>query len=273
MTQMHSLAGSPRGRRALRHLLSPASAASPEPDPELLLDATATSTVDAFLGAVLIANVEQHLERVEHARVEIWPPRSGDVLGRFCDVLALRPERCALSLPAGQTAPVRDPRILVPAVRIASMDEADGLTRFLRAASQASRLGTARLTPAEARFFGTALPALAENALVHAPDSPCGVVICSALEADNREAQLVALDLGSGVADSRSSLAEVRSAWTRSRESLGGLFYTVEYARKLGLDVSMQISTGRASARWRERWHSDEAEFSPGWTATFTIHR
>src|SRR5207244_3914652 len=156
-------------------------------------------------------------------------------------------DRCTLALPPDQTAPVRDPRVLAPAVRLGSVDEANTFALFLRTASQANRLGTARLSPKEAGFLAAALPALAENAIVHADDSSCGTIICSALEADNREAQLVVMDLGTGVSESRHPVKALRDAWARSRDELGGLgglFYTTELARKLDLDISLQIKTG-----------------------------
>lgn len=273
MTQMHSLGSSPRGRRALRHLLAAPSSGT-EDDPELLLDATRAGAVDAFAGAVLFADIEHHLGRWTKSEVVVRPPESGSILGRFCDLLTLIPNRCTLALPTDKTTPVRDPRVLMPAVRIGSVNEANALALFLKAGSQAGRLGTARLTPKEAGFLAAALPTLAENSIVHAPDSTCGTVACSALEAENREVQLVVMDLGTAVSDNADPLAALRNAWARSRtEPEGGLFLTVELARQLGLDISLQLITGSAFARWRGRWHSDAADFIPGWTAAVTIHR
>ena len=204
----------------------------------------------------------------------IQPPGSGSILGRFCDLVALTPDRCTLALPEDRTAPVRDPRVLMPAVRIGSIEEADVFALFLRAGAQAGRLGDARLSRTEAGFLAAALPALAENAIVHAPQSSCGTVICSALEDDSREVQLVVTDLGTAVSKSTDPLEGLRDAWARSREEPeGGLFFTVELARKLGLDISLQLITGRAAGRWRGRWQSDTADFTPGWTAGITIHR
>jgi hypothetical protein len=273
MTQIHRLTNSPRGRHALRHLLT-APVSGSERDPDLLLDASAADVVDAFTGAVVVANAGHHLRRADQSYgVRILPPRSGSMLGRFVDLLAQRPQRCSIELPAGQTAPVREPRVLVPAMRVASMEEADLLALFLRATSQRSQLGDVRLEPKEARLLFYALSMLVENSLDYAPRSSCGTVVCSALESDTREVQLVVADLGTAVCKSADPLEALRDAWARSRATLGGLYYTVELGHRLGLDFSLQIRTGNAVARWRDRWHSEKAEFTPGWVASVTIHR
>jgi len=274
MTQIHFLTKNPRGRHALRHLLSSPASGNVD-DPDLVLDASVTRVVDAFTGAVTMANVEHHLGRPDRKRrVTITPPRSGDVLGRFCTMLRLLPARCELELPDGLTAPVLDPRVLMPATKMASMDEADALSLFLKATSQQSHLGTARLEPKEARLLGEALPDLVHNGLVHGSDSSCGVVACAALEADNREIQLVVSDLGTQVVPSGDALETLRDAWARSRAKMGTLFYLAERAKKSGLDVSLQIRTGNAAGRWRNhRWNAEQAEFTPGWTASVTLHR
>jgi hypothetical protein len=273
MTQIHTIGRSPCRRHALRYLLARPSPGRSD-DPELVLDASGTIAADAFTGAMLLANVEHHLGRSRAFRAQVAAPHSGETLGRFTTLLTLKPDRCELELPDGHTAPVRDPRVLVPAVRIRSIDEADNFALFLRFRSQAGHLGDARLSPAEAGFLAVALPTLAENSLVHAPNSSCGTVVCSALEADTKEVQLVVTDLGTTVSRSPDSLARLREAWSRSREHRGGLFYAVELARQRNLDISLQILTGDAAGRWRHgRWNSDESDAVRGWTAAITIHR
>ncbi len=272
MTQIHRIARSPCRRRAFRHLLARPSSGRGD-DPDMVLDASGTIAVDAFTGAMLLANVEHHLGRDRVFRARVAAPPSGEILGRFADMLAFSPDRCELELPAGQTAPVRDPRLLVPAVRIRSMDEADAFAVFLGSTSQAGHLDDARLSPEEAGFLAAALPMLAENSLAYAPNSSCGTIVCAALDADTREVQLVITDLGTAVSRSPESLTRLREAWTRSREARGGLHYTAELARRRQLDVSLQIFTGDATARWRGRLHSDHAERVPGWTTAITIHR
>jgi len=239
------------------------------------LDARRAPVVDAFTGAVVLGTVEHHLRRAgKRYSATVAAPESGDVIGRFAPLMWLAPERCALDLPVGQTAPVRDPRILLPATRVDSNEQANALARFLGASSQRSQLGDARLSPKEAATLAEALPVLAENALRHADGSTCGAVICAALESDNREAQLVVLDLGEQVSGAENPLEEIRAAWARSRERLGGLFYATELAERRGLDVSLQVKSGDAAARWRDRFHSEPtAEFSPGWTTGVIIHR
>jgi len=153
------------------------------------------------------------------------------------------------------------------------MDEADALALFLRASSQRRQLGDVRLTGKEAATLAEALPALVENGLKHASGSSCGVVVCAAIEADNREAQLVVLDLDLRVATATDPLAQLRDAWARSRENLGGLYYITESATKRNLDISLQLKTGSAAARWRGRFNSDAADFTPGWATGITIHR
>jgi len=273
MTQIHFLTKNPRGRHALRHLLSPPASGSVD-DPDLEIDASVTSVVDAFTGAVTMANVEHHLARPgKKRRATITPPRSGDVLGRFCTMLWEPPAGSELELPDGRTAPVRDPRVLIPAMRVASMEEADALALFLKATSQRSDLGTARLAPSQAGLLATALPDLVHNGLKHGSASSCGVIVCAALEADNLETQLVVSDLGTQVVRGGDAIGILREAWARSREDLGALFYLTERAKRSDLDISVQIRTGNAAGRWRNRWNAEQAEFTPGWTASVTLHR
>jgi hypothetical protein len=189
-------------------------------------------------------------------------------------MLKVLPARCELELPDGLTAPVLDPRVLMSAIKMASMEEADALALFLKATSQQSHLGTARLEPKEARLLAEALPDLVHNGLIHGSDSSCGVVACAALEADNRETQLVVSDLGTQVVPGSDALGALREAWARSREASGALYYLTERAKRSGLDVSLQIRTGNAAGRWRNRrWNAEQAEFTPGWTASVTLHR
>jgi anti-sigma regulatory factor (Ser/Thr protein kinase) len=272
MTQTLFLAKNPRGRHALRHLGAPPDSGSAE-DPDLFIDATAAQVVDAFTGAVTMAEIENHLGKPGRGRgVTVKPPEGGEVHGRFYTMMNLAPKRCRVEH-ASPTPPVLDSRVLVPAVRLSTVAEADVMARFLRTRSQQSGLGTARLAPREAGLLATALPDLVDNALRHARDSSCGVIVCAALESDSREVQLVVTDLGTAVSRSSRSLHLLRDAWARSRTELGSLHYLTERASKFGIDASVQIRTGDAQGRWRRRWHSDNADFTPGWTVCVTIHR
>jgi hypothetical protein len=271
MTQTLFLGKNPRGRHALRHLAAVPDSGSAG-DPDLVIDATPARVVDAFTGAVTMANVEDHLGKPGRGRsVTVTPPEGGEVHGRFHTMMSLAPQRCRVEH-SGATAPVRDIRVLLPAIRVRSVDEANTLALFLRTSSQRAELGDARLDPRHAGLLANALPDLVDNGLRHAPASGCGVIVCSALESDSREAQLVVTDLGraaSGVA----ALRALRDSWGRSRAELGSLYLLTERAARLDLDVSVQIKTGHALGRWRRRWHSDQADFTPGWTVGVTIHR
>jgi len=271
MTQERPVQKRTRGRRALQHIYLPPDG---QDDPELVIDARHVASIDAFAGVALIGTVEHHLSLGGRGRsAKLLVPPGGEVMGRFCTMLSSPPKRCKLEFPQGQTAPVKDGRVLLPAVRVASMEEADALALFLRASSQRRQLGDVRLTGKEAATLAEALPALVENGLAHGSDSSCGVVVCAALESDNREAQLVVLDLDLRAATATNPLAHLRKAWARSRENLGGLYYITESAMQRDLDVSLQLKTGSAAARWRGRFNSDSADFTPGWATGITIHR
>jgi hypothetical protein len=274
MTQIHFLTKNPRGRHALLRLLAPPASGNAE-DPELEIDASVMRVADAFTATMAMANVEHHLAQPGgRRRVTITPPRSGDVVGRFCTLLRLVPDDCEIEIPDGRTAPVLDPRVLLPAVRVRSIDEADALGKFFRASSQKSGLGPARLAPKEAGLFADAVPDLVQNGLQYGASSSCGVVICGALEADNREAQLVVTDLGCQLAPGEDALEGLREAWSHSREVFGTFNYLTDRAMKAGLDISLQIRTGNATGRWRNgRWNAEEGEFTPGWTTSLTLHR
>jgi hypothetical protein len=272
MTQILFLDKNPRGRHALRHLGAPPDSGSAE-DPDLVIDATAAQVVDAFTGAVTMADIEDHLGKPGPGRgVTVTPPEGGEVHGRFYTMMALAPQEGCRVEHSGPTAPVRDPRVLLPAVRVGTVAEADALALFLRASSQRADLGDARLAPRQAGLLAAALPDLVDNGLRHAPASGCGVIVCAALESDSREVQLVVTDLGPAISGPP-ALEALRDAWGRSRAELGSLHFLTERASRLGLDISVQIRTGNAHGRWRRRWHSDDADFTPGWTVCVTIHR
>lgn len=125
-----SIESGTRGRRALRHIHAPP---DDKVEPELILDARRASVVDAFTGVAILGTVGHHLRVPSRKRrVRVLAPQGGEVMGRFSTLLSVPPKRCTLELPAGQTAPVRDPRVLLPAIRIDSMEEADALALIHR---------------------------------------------------------------------------------------------------------------------------------------------
>jgi hypothetical protein len=271
MAQERSVDKRTRGRRALQHIYLPPDG---QDDPELVINTTRASFVDAFMGAAIMATIEHHLSIGGKGRsAKLLVPHGGEIMGRFCTMMSTAPSRCSLELPLGQTAPVRDGRVLLPATRVRSMEEANAFALFLQASSQRSQLGDVRLTTKEAAVLAEAVPALVENGLEHGSSSSCDVVICAALESDNREAQLVVLDLDESAATSSDPLAHLREAWAQSRENLGGLYYITESATNRDLDISLQLKTGTAAAHWRSRFNSENADFTPGWAAGITIHR
>jgi hypothetical protein len=270
MTQVESIGGDVRGLSALRHLIDPKRPGESDDD-ELWLFGSAIATADATTGAMLRANAEQHLAQHKDGAVSIWTPTEGAIWPRIYDLLGSLPDGCVL--PDDHKAPTRDARVLLPAMRVETADEASLAALFLRGASQVSHLGPDRLNPVEAGYLATVLPELVDNGLRCGADSACSVIVCAALEADSRDVQLVVLDLGTAVSSADDSLGALRLAWRTSRTRSGSLVTATRLAMQRRLDISLWVKSGVAYGRWRGAWRTRQIDFSPGWCTGMTVHR
>ncbi len=261
---IESLGGDIRGLRALPHLLDPRQPPLEMPG-EVLMGMTQVTSVDAYSGAVIRASVEQHLARSDEAVACIWQPQDETVWETVKDLLGPLPDRC--SYPSDAVSPLRDPRVFLPAERVADMDHANLLARYIRVAGL-----SAGLNNDEAGYLATAVPAMVDNSLKYAPKSPCGVVVCGAIEGDTGDGQLVAIDLGDSVSAGSDAQAAIRACLEQSRREFGGLSHLQSLATARGLDVSISIASGTGRSRWRQRWRHTQAAFAPGWCIGISVH-
>lgn len=260
-----SISGDIRGARAIPYLIDPKKHPADETPGELLFIADKVTAVDANSGAVLRASIEEHLSRRREATACVWKPQEDTAWETLHDLLRPLPERCAF--PDDTQNPVRDPDVFLPAHRVVDMAAAELLSRYVRVAG-----ASAGLSGTESGYLATALPALVDNGLRHAPASPCGVVVCGAVERESRDAQLVAVDLGDSLSGAEDPVAALRECLDRSRDEFGGLSNLTKLATRRDLDISLLISSGTGRSRWRDRWRHDEAGFAPGWCARISVH-
>jgi hypothetical protein len=123
-----------------------------------------------------------------------------------------------------------------------------------------------RLKRGVAHTLGQAVLALAENVMVHAADSPCGAVLCAAIEGD--EAQVVVIDQSQAVATAREPAEILREGLAKP---VGGLAYLRALAEeRYELQVSLSLAAGTARGYRPGRAYSDQA-FVPGFCAGFTV--
>jgi hypothetical protein len=260
-----TISGDIREARALMHLIDPRRTKTGIT--ERLFGMKQVTAVDAFSGAVLRASIEEHLASVRDGSVSIWHPDEEPIWETLHDLLGPLPDGC--QLPRDARMPVRDRRVFLPAQRVDDMETADLLARYVRAAGP-----SAGLEPTEAGYLATALPALVENGLEYAPTSPCGVVVCGAVERESGDSQLVALDLGDSVAGAKEPLGALRECLERSRESFGGFAHIQGLASQRDLDVSILLASGTGRSRWRRgrSWRHSEVAFAPGFCVGISVH-
>ncbi len=265
-----SLTGSVVGPHALRHVPDLRGVQSGGAE-ELLIEARGMTGADAFTAVAIRAVIERHLASDADATVCPWFPRDPACRRRLHYLLGALPERCAL--PDDYRVPRRDPRILIPALAVVDIDEAELIGRTIRAAGSSSHLGNLRLAVAHAQFLAVSAVALLDNALTYASDSGCAPIISCAIEAESRDVQLVVYDLGERVATNAHSLARLRESLDRSRANFGGLTNVLDLARRHGFEASMVIRSGTAFARWDGSWETREVAYSPGWGTGITVDR
>jgi len=263
--QPWSLVGDIRETRALAHLIDPK---LPKNDiSERLLIMNEVTDVDAFSGAVIRASIEEHVASVSGGTVSIWPPTEEQVWETLHDLLGPLPGGC--QFPEDAQSPVRDRRVFLPAQRVDDMETADLLGRYVRVAGS-----SAGLSPTEAGYLATALPALIENGLKYAVNSPCGVVVCGAVERESGDGRLVTVDLGDSISGAKDAPAALKRCLEESRGSFGGLEHMRGLASQRALDVSILVASGIARARWRRdgSWRHNEVAFAPGFCVGLSVH-
>lgn len=258
-----SISGDIGGVAALPYLLDPG---LPKQAAELALIMTGVVAADSLSAAVIRATIEEHLETVAGGTVTIWPPKLPGAWQTIHALLGPLPDRCAL--PADTVPPARDRRVYLPTTRVDDMEGAELLARYLRLAGP-----SAGLTGAESRYLATVLPGLVENALSYA-ESPCGSIVCGAVDAGSGDAQLNVIDLGDAIAGARAPGRAIRTCIERRESNLGGLAQLGLLALHGGLEVSILLSSGTGRASWSRShgWRYETVAFAPGFCIGITIH-
>lgn len=254
-----------RGERALAQLGTLTTPRRTGPYRRVLV-ATHLVGCDAYGGIVLRVCIDTHLEGHKDNRAQIWEPKDPEVWSCIHDLLSPLPDGCDLA--ADQPLPVRNPEIVVPAMRIDEADTAALLGHTITRVHAGLDVGISA-----ARAAAEALVALVENGREHAGDSPLGTVVACALERQTNELQLVALDLGSAMAAASDPPARLRDALAVSRHQLGGLASLILLAERRGLDATLRLASGPARARWRtnDRVRYDTGPVVPGFVVGFSV--
>jgi hypothetical protein len=258
------LAGVMRGSRAIDELDAGIHVSAPR----LEVVASGATAVDAYTGAVVRAAIDAHLERDPANAAGLWEPRSGDAWGMLYDLLRPLPSRCQ---PCGDhPTPARDPRILLPAMQVEDPEYAELVT-----AAWLPGVGRfAGLTTRHTRWLIEAGAALIDNGLVHATDSPIGVLAAACLEPLGNDVQMVAIDLGRSIAAQDEPQAALRDVVGRSRGGVHGLVTLADLAERRSADVSLRLASGTGRARYRHgRWRYSRGPLVPGFVAGYEIHR
>jgi len=256
-----SLSADVRGVNALHYLRDPRR--DKDHADEMLLQASVVQAADAYTGAAVRALIESHLSGGSSRTVTLWPPNDTTVAPLFSDLVGPLPEGC--HIPHGSDAALREPAVIVPASVVRDVREAEALALFLRAAAP-----HAPVVVEVARILAEALLAFAINGLAYAPDSPCGVVVCAALDAETNRASVVAIDQGQSVCASDDSFAALKQALARSHTSFGGLENVRALAARLGLESRLTVASGTGRIRRPGETRGDAA-YVPGWCAALTI--
>lgn len=224
---------------------------------ELLLQAKGLQHADAYTGAALRATLESHHRR--GGVTCLWSPGDGAIRNRLASLLGPLPNW--VKRPGDEGTPTLDRTVLCPAVPLATPASIQLAAEGVRAAGFAHRLKRG-----VAHTLGQAVLALAENAMVHAEDSPCDAILCAAMEGG--QAQVVVVDQGQAVAAARDPAEIVREGLAKP---VGGLAYLRGLAEEqYELDVSVSLAAGTARGYRPGRTYAEQA-FVPGFCAGFTV--
>jgi hypothetical protein len=267
--QQVTLSGNATGVHVLRRLPDLGSGSAGGGD--LLIETSKLTGADAFTGLVARAAIEWHLASDSKATACNWEPCDSVAARRLHAMLGPMPERAPR--PEGYKAPSDDRRILIPVTSIED-DKAKGLAAAaVLEAGSSQGLGNLRMSRSEAYFLGATTAALLDNALAYSHDSPCAPFVCCSIEAESRDIQLAVLDFGRHVWRARDPLGRLRGCLERSETNNGGLTNLLKDAAARGLDVSMEIRSGSAFARWHGGWERREVVSGPGWVTGILVRR
>jgi hypothetical protein len=258
-----SMAGDVRGATALSHLVDPRRAVTEERD-HFNIAASAMKAADAVTAAVLRASLEEFLVGGGKG-LEYLPPSDGAVDQTLANLLGAMPAQCTISR-TSKNAPARDRFAVAPASVIRSIDEIEPMVLGMKAIGP--HVG---LDIRETEMAAAAALAFAVNGLEHAPNSPCGVVLCAGVDPDNLTLTVAAVDLGGGPPNEENGESELRSAIERSRKILGGFAQMPQFAARKGLAIGMHLATGTGEAYWSGRWRYGVRQNVPGWISTLKV--
>ena len=252
-----------RARSALAALSHPAAT------PQLVFDASGTTQVDAYAGAVLGLALRAHLARSDDNRVVVIEPATDAAWTLMHDLIGgpMLAGRCSWA--QTRSTPPRGRDVILPASAI--VDDEDIELIAVEALPRAA--GALGFGARDARLLQEAAVALLDNAVGHGGTQLAAPVICAALDQQSNDLGLVVANLDDLAPDEGE--AALRDAVARSRLSAGGIQSLVEPERgSLELSVRLAYGNGRAHYRTGRSWHfSSNNAHIPCFLAGVEIHR
>jgi hypothetical protein len=234
-----------------------------EPAAEIGVFADSMAAIDAWGAAALKTSVEYYA-RYQQRQVTTSRPRRDDIWRLFYHLLSSDcPSHFVLTNDAEPPTGRMPASIILPAVRVGSVDAAEGIAEMLLSRNSGN------LTRA-VRFIAEELPELIDNALQHALNTPTSPVVCCFYDATEDELQLVVCDLGTGYDGAEASASGLVAAI--DAQPRGGLSSAIGVATSRGLDATLTVAAGNGRVYWRAgTWTTAEAAAVPGFTVALAV--
>jgi hypothetical protein len=237
-------------------------ARGPRPE-EACIHAKDLRDIDAYGGAALRAWIEYYA-RYHKQFVTVSECASAPAWALFHGLQARDPPAHLKLTDDATTPPGTPPRsILLPAVRVETMSEADALSDLLHqmAGGQIAR---------QVRFLAGVLPELVLNALTHASGSPISPVACALHHRPSDRIQLVVADMGEVLARSGNAGTELLNILQNEPES--ALNTLAERAEEAELEPEILLATGPGRVEWAAgEWIDRNGSQVHGFVAGFSL--
>lgn len=261
MPAIVSISGDQRGESALAHLPTPGAARE-----ELLIEASGLAKVDAFTAVTARALVEHYGRRGQQS-VTFCPPTATAVWNLLSNLMGSDLPR-HFALVDGASPPSSRARdAVLPTQRVESLNVADLL------ADGMPRVVGDAYGKRNARFLGAAFGALAENAVLHASDSPVGALAAIGYDRESHALQVVVTDLGAGLGAAEDPEEGLTELMERSDAKLGGVAGLTRDAQQKGIDLELRIASAGGRLSWRNAVpRVSGAQAVPGFTAAAIVH-
>ena len=234
----------------------------PEAHGEVFVDASALTSVDAWVPTVVRALIE-YRGRYRQTPVTLVPPHPGIARELYIDALGELPSHVTwarvdedevpekqLGLLTGTLFRRRHPgRVVLPSQRITDEASARQIGFLLPSYGEPARLER------EIAFISLAFCELVDNALRHCGASPIGAIATILCDPNARTLELVVVDLGDGVppADTKALTKSLDDPpWPEVR----GINSLIASAQRRGLDTTIRLVSNTEYRRHQDgHWH------------------